>query len=288
MGTRMKMKSSTFQKIKRNPMKIVTYLLLMLFALVMILPFFWLVTSSFKTPDEIFSVPIKWFPSSFGYVDNFERALKSAPFGIFYLNSLRIAIFRIIGVLFFSSLAGFAFAKMRFRGKNILFLLIIATLMLPAQVTIIPTYYIMTRLGWINSHLPLIVPLFFDAFVVFMLRQFFITIPDSLIDAAKIDGAGYFRVFFTMMLPLSKPALASVSMLIFIWSWNDVLGPLIFINSQNLLPISLGMNVFKQTHNTLYGPLFAGSVIAQIPLLVVFLFGQKYFQRGIATTGMKN
>ena len=146
----------------------------------------------------------------------------------------------------------------------------------------------MTRLGWINSHLPLIVPLFFDAFVVFMLRQFFITIPDSLIDAAKIDGAGYFRVFFTMMLPLSKPALASVSMLIFIWSWNDVLGPLIFINSQNLLPISLGMNVFKQTHNTLYGPLFAGSVIAQIPLLVVFLFGQKYFQRGIATTGMKN
>lgn len=273
--------------VRHNPTKLLTYFFLVIFSVIMILPFFWLVTSSFKAPDEIFTVPIKWLPESFGYLDNYERAFTSAPFGKFYYNSLKIATLRIIGVLFFSSLCAFSFAKLRFKGKNIIFLFILGTLMLPAQVTIIPTYYLMTKLSWVNTHLPLIVPLFFDGFVVFMLRQFFLTIPDSLLDAAKIDGAGYLYTFFTVIIPLSKPALASVSMLIFIWSWNDILGPLIFINSQHLLPISLGMNVFKQTHNTLYGPLFAGSVIAQIPLLIVFVAGQKYFQQGIATTGIK-
>ncbi len=283
----MKKQSKKVPKALATPKGVFTYLLLIAFALVMVLPFFWLVTSSFKAPDEIFSVPLKWLPNSFRYVENYKQAFSAAPFGKFYFNSIKIAVLRIVGVLFFSSLAAFSFAKLNFRGKNVLYLLIIATLMLPAQVTIIPTYYLMSKLKWINTHLPLIVPLFFDGFVVFMLRQFFITIPDSLFDAAKIDGAGYLRMFFTIVMPLSKPVIASVSILIFIWSWNDVLGPLIFINSQSLLPISLGMNVFKQTYNTRYGPMFAGSVISQIPLLIVFLFGQKYFQQGIATTGIK-
>ncbi|NLG24234.1 MAG: carbohydrate ABC transporter permease [Clostridiales bacterium] len=256
------------------------------FMLVMLMPFYWLVISSLKAEDEMFTMPIRWLPSRL-YLDNYRYAMAAAPFLRYYLNSLTIALTRIAGCLLFSSVTAFAFAKLRFRMKNGLFLVYLSTLMLPAQLTTLPLYLTMSRIGWVDTYLPLTVALFFDAYVVFMLRQFFIAVPDSLLEAAKIDGAGYPRMYFTIMLPLSKAALASMAILLFIWSWNDVLGPLIFINSQRLQTVALGMNIFKTAHNTRYGPLFAASAISLVPMLAVYVVGQRFFEQGIATAGLK-
>jgi len=272
--------------LKKNKVSLIRQITLVLFAFIMFLPFYWLIVSSLKVESEIFTIPVKWIPSTLHF-ENYAKAITIAPFGIFYFNSIKICIIRILGCLFFSSLAAFAFAKLKFKGRDKVFLIYLATLMLPAQVTLVPEYIIMTQIKWIDTHLPLTVPLFFDAYVVFMLRQFFVTIPDAILDSAKTDGASYLRMFFSIMLPLSKPALSSMAILIFIWSWNDILGPLIFINSQNLLTVAVGMGVFKQRFNTMYGPLFAASAMAQIPMLIVYIAGQKYFEQGIATTGIK-
>ncbi len=273
-------------RIIKTSSKTIRFILLAIFAFAMFIPFYWLIISSFKTESEIFTVPVKWLPDSL-YLGNYINAFTAAPFHIYYFNSIKICVIRILGCLFVSSLTAFAFAKLRFKGKNQLFLVYLATIMLPGQVTIVPTYLLMSKLGWNNTHLPLTVVLFFDAYVVFMLRQFFVTIPDSILEAAKIDGASYFKIFISIILPVSKSALSSMAILLFIWSWNDVLGPLIFINTQDLLPISLGMNVFKTRYNTRYGPLFAASAISQIPMLIIYISGQKYFEQGIATSGIK-
>jgi multiple sugar transport system permease protein len=261
-------------------------ILLTIFGVMMLMPFFWMLSASLKIQSEIFTVPIKWVPAVPQW-HNYIDAMRAAPFGLYYFNSFKIGILKVAGSMFFNSLTAYAFAKLKFRGRDKLFLLYLTTMMIPPQVTLVPSYIIMGKLGWINTHLPLIVPGFFQAYFTFMLRQFFITIPDSLIEASKIDGASQFRIFFQIIAPLAKPAYASLAIIQFIWTWNDLMGPLIYLNSSKLYTVIVGMGVFKDDYLNNYALLFAASVVAQLPLMLVYISGQRFFQQGVAMSGIK-
>lgn len=264
----------------------VRQMLLTTFGLMMVSPFFWMISASLKVQSEIFTIPIKWFPAVPQW-HNYIEAMQAAPFGLYYFNSFKIGILKVIGSMLFNSLTAYAFAKLKFRGRDKMFLLYLTTMMIPPQVTLVPSYIIMGKLGWINTHLPLIIPGFFQAYFTFMLRQFFIAVPDSLIEAAKIDGAGQLRIFFQIVAPLAKPAYVSLAIIQFIWTWNDLMGPLIYLNSSRLYTVILGMGVFKDEYLNNYAFLFAASVVAQLPLMLIYMLGQRFFQQGVATSGIK-
>jgi multiple sugar transport system permease protein len=220
---------------------------------------------------------------------NYSEALTVLPFGVFLGNTLIVSIMCVIGQTLSASLVAFAFARLKFKGRDPLFLLVLATMMLPSQVTMIPTFILFTIPGWIDSLKPLIVPAFFGggAFFIFLLRQFFLTIPGELEDAARIDGCNSFGIYRHVILPLSKPALTAVALLSFIAHWNDFLGPLIYTQSEEKKTLALGLNAFKGLHGTEYHLLMAASVAVLFPIVVLFFFSQKYFVEGVVTSGVK-
>lgn len=271
-----------------NHKKILIHLVLIVLGIVMVLPFVWMLSTALKGPREIFIYPPKWIPEKLHW-SNFKEAWNAAPFARFYLNSILISAATTVGQVITGVLAAYAFARLEFSGKDFLFLVFLGTLMVPSQVTLIPTYIVMSDIGWVDTYQALIVPFIASAFSVFLLRQFFLTIPPELEEAAIMDGCSKVRFIVFILLPLSKPAIASVSLFTFLGSWNSYLWPLIVINSNSMrtLPIGLRYFVAQQGGGSQWHLLMAASVITIVPVLLVFFFTQKQFIEGIAQTGIK-
>lgn len=273
---------------KITPGKLILYIVLSLGAFLMVLPFIWTVLSSLKNMKQTFAVPPTILPDPVIW-ENYPESLSALPFGRAYFNSIYIAVIVTVIQLFTASMAGYAFAKLKFRGHNLLFILFLATMMIPSQVTMIPLFIIMKNLGLLGTHMSLILPAsLFNAFGVFLMRQFIASLPDELEEAAIIDGAGVPQIFFRIVLPLVKPSLAAFGIFVFLGQWNNFLYPLIFLNRTESFTVPLLLNFFKGTYATDYPLLMAGTVISILPVLVVYMFFQKQIIQGIAITGMKN
>ncbi len=263
------------------------HLVLFPLALIMLAPLLWMVVTSLETFAETQRFPPVLVPHGIHW-SNYPNALRAEPFGRWFLNTTIVTTAVVISNLFLCSLAGYAFARIKFFGREVLFLLIIATLMIPFQVVMIPTFLIVRKLGLIDTLGALIVPNLANAFGIFMLRQFFRTLPVELEEAARIDGASRLGILFKIVLPLSTPALATLGVITFMWTWNDFLWPLIaIINNQHAVTLQLGLTQFQGAHQTEWNLLMAGNVMSMIPMLVLFFAAQRFFVRGIATTGLK-
>lgn len=272
------------QKLKIST--IVKYIFVIGLSLLMVIPFIWMLSSSFKAESEIFGIPIQWIPETF-YWSNYVEVWTRVPFHIYYLNTLKITVITVILNVVTSSMAGYAFAKVRFPERDKLFFLYIATMMIPYQVMMIPQFMLMSELGLVNNHLSLILLGAFNPFGVFLFRQFFLSIPDELLEAARIDGLNEFGIYLKIILPLSKPAIASLVIFSFMHTWNDFLGPLIYLTSDHLYTIQLGIQHFITEYNTEYALLMGAAVSAIIPTIIVFFLAQDHFVKGIASSGIK-
>jgi multiple sugar transport system permease protein len=268
-------------------LSILVYVLLIIGACAFVIPFAWMISSSLKPEHLIFRTPIKWLPRPAVW-RNYYEAFTLVPFALYYKNTAIITLLGVIGELIASALAGYGFSRLKFWGRNALFLVIMGTMMLPAQVTLIPLFIIFRRFGWLNTLLPLIVPQMFGSpFNIFLMRQYFLTIPTELEDAALIDGAGALRTFYAIFLPLVKPALVTIAIFTFMANWNDFFGPLIYLNNARKFTISLGLMAFQVEQGTIWSLLMAASVTSIIPCLLIFACFQKYFVEGMALTGLK-
>ncbi|RXZ80275.1 carbohydrate ABC transporter permease [Paenibacillaceae bacterium] len=266
-----------------------TYTALSVISGIMIIPFLWMISTSFKEPQSIFTYPPQLIPSTFRF-QNYLEVFDLIPFHLFYFNSVYIACVVIIGTVFFASLAGYAFAKIPFSGRNIVFLVLLSAMMIPHEVTAIPMFLFMRELNWIDTHLPLILLPIFGAggvFGIFVMRQFFITVPTELEEAAMIDGCNRFRIYAQIMLPIAKPGLATLTIFTFVTVWNEFFDPLIFINSRSLMTLPLGLSLFTDEVGTAWHHLMSATVMATMPLLIVFFLAQRRFIEGVAMTGLK-
>lgn len=268
--------------------KLIIHLVLIILGITMVVPFLWMVSTSLKGFHEIFRYPPTWIPEKPQW-SNYLQVWKLAPFGRFYVNSVFVAVATTAGQVITGVLAAYAFARMEFAGRDKIFMVFLATLMVPTQVTLIPTYIVMSRIGWIDSYKALIVPFVATAFSVFLLRQFFLTIPRELEEASIMDGCSKLRFIFSVIMPLSKPAVSSVALFGFLGSWNSYLWPLIVINSNQMrtLPIGLRYFVAQQGGGSEWHFLMAASLIVMLPVLIVFFLAQKQFIEGIARSGIK-
>lgn len=266
--------------------RLTLHLLLGLGVVVMALPFVWMITTSLKVREQTLAYPPVWIPNPIRW-ENYREIWDMMPFGRFYLNSLKIATLVALGQTITGAMGGYAFAKLRFPGRNAMFTTYLTTLMIPYMVTLIPMFMIMRQLGWINNHASVIVPYLTNALATFLMRQFFLTLPDELIDAARIDGASTPQIFIRIMLPLAKPALATVSIFAFIATWNDFLWPLLMLQRTELKTVTAGLSYFNSMYTVKWHYLMAASVTALVPTLLLFVFLQKYYARGFVTTGLK-
>lgn len=264
------------------------YAILIIFALITLLPLVWAISTSLKANGEVFAVPPQWIPANPQW-SNFGAAWTLAPFERFYLNTLYITALIVVGQLFTSSMAGFAFARLKFPGRNALFLLYLASLMIPSQVIMIPIFLMVRDLGWINSHLSLIIPSLAGPFGTFLFRQFFLSIPEELADSARIDGCTNLGIYWRIFLPLSKPALATLGIFTALNTWNSFLWPLILIRSPELYTVTQGLGLLRGLNQfeVPWELVMAGTVTAMIPIVIVFLLAQRYFIEGITLTGVK-
>ena len=252
-----------------------------------IIPFAWMVSTAGKEGSLIWKVPPVWIPPHYEW-RNYIEGWRILPFDTFYFNTIKVTILTVGGVLFSSSLAAFAFARLRFPGREILFIIVLSTMMLPSHVTMIPRYMFYAKLGWVDTHKPLWVQWWFgDAFSIFLLRQFFMTVPLELDDAARIDGCSRFGAFLRILLPLSRPALGVVTIFETTWSWNNFMGPVIYLDSLKHFTVALGLRQFQQRTGTEIQYMMAQTVIFLIPVLVLFFVAQKRFIQGIVVTGVK-
>jgi ABC-type glycerol-3-phosphate transport system permease component len=275
------------RRVRLEPARVVAWILLVLGAIVTLLPIVWLVSTSLKIPAQTYKYPPEWIPNPVRW-QNYPDALTAMPFGRFTVNTLIISGASIAGVLLSSSLAAYGFARLRFPGRDALFVLVLTALMLPQTVTLIPRYIEFRELGWIDSWWPLIVPNWFgNAYFIFLLRQFFRTIPRDLSDAARVDGASEFRIFWQIIMPLSRPALMVVVVFSFLYNWNDFLEPLIYITSEEKKTIALGLYSFQGGFSTEWNLLMAASAVMIVPVVVLFFFLQRYFIQGVVLTGLK-
>jgi len=267
---------------------ILLYIVVNMIALIMLLPFFWMVSTSLKPNEQVYLIPPKWIPNPIVW-SNYPRAFSFAPFGLFIKNSLIIAVICVVGVVFSSSLAGYSFAKLRWPGRDLIFFVLLSTMMLPGQVTMIPIFILFKKFGWINTFYPLTVPTFFGggAFNIFLMRQFFLTIPYELDEAARIDGASFFKIYTNIELPLSIPVITAISIFTFIGSWNDFMGPLIYLNDASKYTIQLGLRMFQADFSSDWSALMAMSIVTALPCIILFFVAQRYFIQGIVLTGLK-
>ncbi len=265
--------------------RLLLHLALILGGLLMLAPLAWMVSTSLKQPGQIFIYPPQWIPRPVAW-ENYAKTVSVIPFGRYYWNSTFTATAVTVLQLLTSSLAAFAFARLRFRGRDLLFLLYLATMMIPFPVTMIPNFIIMRLLGWIDSYKALILPPAFSACSTFLLRQYFMSLPFDLDDAARVDGASSFRIWWQIALPLSGPVLATLAIFTFLGQWNNFLWPLIVTNSERMLTLPVALAAFQGQYRVEWHLLMAGSVISLVPILVIYLVGQKWFVRGITLTGL--
>ncbi|RPI65615.1 MAG: carbohydrate ABC transporter permease, partial [Ignavibacteriales bacterium] len=255
---------------------IAALVLLIVFALFFILPFLWIISTSLKGDTQIFTIPPQWIPDTFNW-ENYAKVFDRMPFLIYLKNSVFITLFIIIGTVFSSSLVAYAFGCLNWRGRNGLFIFVLATMMLPLQVTLIPLFVLFKEIGWLNTFKPLIIPAFFGggAFNIFLLRQFFLTIPKDLLDSARIDGCSELGIYWKIVLPLAKPALATVAILTFMFSWNDFISPLIYLSDKMKGTLALGLGMFVGQYVTEWAILMAASLLMMLPMILIFFFFQK-------------
>ena len=268
---------------------LVLYVVAVIGATVTVLPFVWMLSSSFKTNAEIFSYPPRLIPSSWN-VDAYARLFAERPFGTWYLNSLGVAALTTVAVLFFSSLAGFAFAKYHFRGRNALFMVLIGSSMIPFQLILIPLFVVISRLGWVDTYAGLIIPFMAPALGIFLMRQFISQIPDDLLHAARIDGATDFRIYWLVVVPLLRPALGTLGILTFLGSWNSFLWPLVVIRDQARTTLPLGLRLLQASaagQAVDYGVIMAAATLVSVPVIIVFLLMQRQFVSGLLSGGVK-
>jgi len=275
--------------LRRAIPRLLSYVLLTAVGLLFFIPFLWLLITSLKPANQVFTIPLTWIPRPIMW-SNYPQALQHPgfPFVKLLRNSLHYAVWSTLGVTVASFLAAYAFARIPFRGRNVLFAVTIGTMMIPGVVTMVPTYLIFRWLGWIGSYKPLVVPSFGGAaFFIFMLRQFMMTLPWDLTDAARVDGASELHILFRLVLPLIRPALLVVVIFNFMGCWNDFMGPLIYLNNTNLYPLSLGLFAFLSRGQRYWNLLMAAALIVTLPLVVIFFFAQRQFLEGITMTGIK-
>ncbi|GGD96034.1 carbohydrate ABC transporter permease [Paenibacillus nasutitermitis] len=279
---------SYFAKPKFRPLQLMAYILLILGSVVMLIPFAWLLRSSLMDNSQIFIFPPQWVPDPFRW-SNFSESLTYAPFATYFMNTMTLELFTLSGVLITSSLAAYSFARLRWKGRDTIFGILLTTLMMPYAVTLIPTFILWRELGAINTYFPLTVPAWLGggAFNIFLLRQFFLSLPKELDEAAYIDGAKPFTILWRIVLPLSKPALIVVAIFTFIDVWNDFLGPLIYLNSDTKFTLALGLASFKGLMTSQWGYLMAASTTVVAPIIALFFVAQRYFIEGISLTGIK-
>lgn len=268
--------------------KALLYGALVAVAVVLLLPFAWMVSTSLKGNEAIFSIPPQWIPETIRW-DNYAEVFERMPFLLYLRNTTVITVMTIIGTVLSSALVAYAFACLRWPGRDALFLFVIATMMLPLQVIMIPLFVLFKEFGWLNTYKPLIVPAFLGggAFNIFLMRQFFMTIPTDLFDAARIDGASEWTIFWRIAMPLAKPALVTVALLTFMFAWNDFLGPLIYLSDQAKNTLALGLALFTGQHQTDWGVLMAASIMMMAPVVLLFFFFQRYFIKGFTMSGLK-
>ena len=262
------------------------HLVLLPVAVLMLVPLVWMLVTSVETLNETRHFPPILVPHHVR-LGNYTEVLRNAPFARWFLNTLIVTVAVVVGNLFLCSLAGYAFARLKFFGRDVVFILVLATLMIPFQVIMIPTFLIVRKLGLIDTLGALILPNLGSAFGIFLLRQFFRTLPIELEEAARIDGASRLGVLFKIVIPLSGPALATLAVILFLWTWNDFLWPLVTIYNPNNMTLQLGLTTFQGTHQSSTQLLMAANVMSMVPILVLFFVAQRYFIRGIATTGLK-
>jgi ABC-type glycerol-3-phosphate transport system permease component len=256
-------------------------------ALLFLVPLLWMVSSSLKPNYQIFEVPPRWIPNPPRW-QNYVEALTVLPFDRYVFNTTVITGLTITGHLLSCTLIAYAFARLRAPGRDALFVVMLATMMLPYPVTMVPLYVLFNRLGWINTILPLVVPAFLGApFYIFLMRQFFLTIPGDFEDAARIDGANTLQILWLIMVPMAKPALATVAIFTFTAAWNDFLAPLIYLQKPELYTVTLGLQFFRSTYTTNWAYLMAASLVTTLPVIAVFFVAQRYFIEGITLTGVK-
>jgi ABC-type glycerol-3-phosphate transport system permease component len=263
------------------------HLVIWLGGVLMVLPFLWMLSTSLKSQGEAMVYPPEWIPDPILW-SNYIDVVQSFPFATFALNSFKIAIIGTVGQLISTALAAYAFARMNFPGRNLLFVILLATLMIPGHVTMIPTFILFNALGWVNTHYPLMVPAWFGgAFGTFLIRQFFHTIPKDYSDAAAIDGAGHFSIFARIYVPLAKPVLATLALFTFMNHWNEFLLPVIYLTDQSKMTLTVGLSSFRLQYSTLYHYLMAGTLLSITPIFILFVLLQKYFVQGIVMSGLK-
>lgn len=275
-----------FPHIKRLSSQAGFYLLIGLGAVIMLFPLFWMITTAFKADSEVFATPLRWLPSSLRW-ENFTIPFQQKPFVLWFANSLFVAIGVTIGNLLICSLAGYGFAKFTFPGKRVLFYLILATFMIPLQVTMVPLFLVVKSLGWTDSYTGLIVPVMVDAFGIFLMRQFIQDIPDDYIDQARIDGAGELRIWWSIVIPMLRPILSALGILTFLSNMDELLWPLILITTESLRTIPLGLSTFENTYQTVHNQLMAIALLAMLPVYLVFILFQRQIIQGMTMTGLK-
>lgn len=270
--------------------RLLWYIIMILVSLVFCFPVLYLIFTGFKTPQETVAFPPTLIPKKWT-LSAYEEGLSSGIFSKYLLNSIFVSGMVVIGTVSSAALVGFGFARLRSRMKNFLFMLVPATMMIPSSVTLIPVYSIYSKIGWIDTYLPLIVPAFTGggAFSIFLIKQFFEAIPNELVESSKIDGAGWFTIFWKMFLPNSKPVLLVVIIFAFVNSWNDFFAPLIFLINPEKFTVAIGLNTFRNSYGAAMdiAPLMAMATLSVLPILLLFVFAQKYFVQGITTTGLK-
>ncbi|MBI1938831.1 MAG: carbohydrate ABC transporter permease [Ignavibacteriales bacterium] len=262
------------------------FILMAAMAVFFLLPFLWIVLTSVKPESEVFST--NFFPTTIQF-DNYVKLFDKIPFLRYLQNSVFITTIAVIGVVLSSSLVGYAFGCIEWKGRNALFYIVIASMMLPIQVTMIPIFVIFKEIGWLNSFKPLTIPMFLGggSFNIFLMRQFFMTVPKSLLDAARIDGCSEIKIYWKIVLPLAKPALATVAILTFMFVWNDFLGPLIYLSDKAKGTLALGLGQLAGQQQPEWAILMAASVLMMLPVIVIFFFFQKYFIKGFTMSGIK-
>ncbi|MHB0874524.1 MAG: carbohydrate ABC transporter permease [Anaerolineae bacterium] len=289
--------SKSAGRVRRRPAvhyagRVALYAVLLVLSLLFVLPFVWMVSTSLKDDPQVYHVPPIWFPSPQLW-SNYPGALTQQPFARFFVNTLWYALPATVGTILSCAIPGYGFARFRWRGRDLLFYLCLATMMIPFQVQMIPLFITFKKVGWINTYLPLVVPAFFgNAYFIFLLRQFFMTIPLELSDAARIDGCGEFGILWRVIMPLSRPALAVVGLFTFMNCWNDYLGPLIYLNNIKLYPVALGLQQLRANYHAagqrlVWPYLMAASTVVVAPILLLYFFTQRTFIEGITVTGIK-
>ena len=264
------------------------YALLTVVAVITLIPFVWVMFGAFKSQAEIMSAPGAWLPRNFGNFDNFVELFEHRQFGTFMRNSFIVSVFTVVANVLFSSMAGYALAKLPFKGRRLVFASVLMAMMIPYVALFVPQFFVIVQLGLVNTLTAMVLPIAVMPIAVFIMRQFADSIPDDLLEAARLDGAGEFRIFFGIFLPLLGPAVATVAIITFLNSWNYFLWPLIVAQSEETYTLPVGLSIASQAANsTDYGLLLAGAVVVLLPVLLLFLFLQKYFVRGIAVTGLK-